>query len=246
MRITSSGDVAIGTTGLAYSFTGRRVLGIDGTDSSLIEMRSGGTQRGYIIGDANTIKVAAAGSNTLQFETNGAERARIASSGNMGVGTTQADSFNTRMVVEQPTSASSAIAAWNSATTGDNLLIQFFTDNGAGRGSITYNRAGGLVAYNVTSDYRAKDIIGPVTDAGATIDALKVYAGKMHGATTVRPMLIAHEAQEVTPYAVTGEKDAVNADGSDKHQQMDHQSLIPLLIAELQSVRARLAQLEGN
>jgi hypothetical protein len=86
MRITSSGDVAIGTTGLAYSFTGRRVLGIDGTDSSLIEMRSGGTQRGYIIGDANAIKVAAAGSNILQLETNGAERARIDTSGNLLVG----------------------------------------------------------------------------------------------------------------------------------------------------------------
>jgi hypothetical protein len=88
MRITAQGDVAIGTTGLAYSFTGRTVLGIEGTNSSLIEMRSGGTQRGYIIGDANTIKVAAAGASTLQFETNGAERMRIDTSGKVGIGTT--------------------------------------------------------------------------------------------------------------------------------------------------------------
>jgi hypothetical protein len=67
----------------------------------------------------------------------------------------------------------------------------------------------------------------------------------MKGATIARPMLVAHEAQEVVPYAVTGEKDAVNEDGTDKYQQMDHQVLIPLLIAEIQSLRARVAQLEG-
>ena len=137
--------------------------------------------------------------------------------------------------------------AWNSATSGDNGFIEFGTEGGyTARGSITYNRAGGLVAYNVTSDYRAKDIIGPVTDAGVTIDALKVYVGKMHGATIARPMLIAHEVEEVAPYSVTGEKDAINEDGTAKYQQMDHQSLVPLLIAEVQSLRARVAQLEGK
>jgi hypothetical protein len=136
---------------------------------------------------------------------------------------------------------------WNTATSGDNLFINFMTEaGGTGRGSIIYNRGGGLLAFNTTSDYRAKDILGPVTDSGATIDALKVYMGKMKGATIERPMLIAHEAQEVTPYAVTGEKDAVNADGTPKYQQMDHQILVPLLIAEVQSLRARVAQLEAK
>lgn len=51
----------------------------------------------------------------------------------------------------------------------------FFTE----RGSITYNRAGGVIPYNTTSDYRAKDIIGPVIDSGALIDSTPVYMGKM-------------------------------------------------------------------
>jgi hypothetical protein len=136
---------------------------------------------------------------------------------------------------------------WNNADSGDNEFISFFTNSGATfRGGITYNRTAGITAYNTTSDYRAKDILGPVTDTGETIDALKVYSGKMKGATIARPMLVAHEAQEVVPYAVTGEKDAVNEDGTDKYQQMDHQSFIPLLIAEVQSLRARVAELEGK
>jgi hypothetical protein len=150
-------------------------------------------------------------------------------------------------VVQMTQSANDTISVWNSATTGDNDFIDFYTEGAATlRGNITYNRGAGQVAYNITSDYRAKDVYGAWGDAGATIDALKVYRGKMHGATLERPMMIAHEAQAVVPYAVSGEKDAVDKDGNAVYQQMDHQVLVPLLIAELQAVRARLAALEAK
>ena len=68
----------------------------------------------------------------------------------------------------------------------------------------------------------------------------------MKGATIARPMLIAHEAQEVVPYAVSGTKDQVDAEGNANFQQMDHQILVPLLLAEIQSLRARLAALEAK
>jgi len=140
-----------------------------------------------------------------------------------------------------------AITSWNTATSGDNRFVEFATETSATfRAYISYNRAAGLVAYNTSSDYRAKDIIGPIENTGSTIDALKVYIGKMKDATLERPMLIAHEAQEVVPYAVTGEKDAVNKNGTPEYQQMDHQALVPLLIAEIQSLRARVAALESK
>jgi len=145
------------------------------------------------------------------------------------------------------TAATQAVVdEWNSDTSGDNLFNRFWTESSpiAFRGSISYNRAGGLVAYNTTSDYRAKDIIGPVSNSGSLIDSLKVYVGKMKGATIERPMLIAHELQEVAPYAVSGEKDAVDADGKPKYQQMDASALVPLLIAEIKSLRARVQTLE--
>ena len=240
MRLRSNATA----TAAAMQFTNNAVSVENGliscTDAGALTIQSGG------------------GSSNIKFRTNGAERASISSDGHFGMGTStrlgtnetlsvSATSTFDGMWVKNLSAAAVTAVIWNAATSGDNSFISFATEAAVtGRGSITYNRAGGLVAYNVTSDYRAKDIIGPVTDAGATIDALKVYAGKMKGATVVRPMLIAHEAQEVVPYAVTGEKDAVNEDGTDKHQQMDHQSLIPLLIAEIQSLRARVAQLEGN
>jgi len=193
-------------------------------------------------------------SQPLLLGTNSAERGRFTAGGDLLVGITGNNDPSSAVVRaglfsgQRSASASTVFQAWNQATTGDNLFVQFYTEGGGGtlRGSIDYNRAGGLVRYNTTSDYRAKDIYGLLDDSGETIDALKVYRGKMHGATMERPMLIAHEAQEIAPYAVTGEKDAVNEDGTPKFQQMDTSSLVPLLIAEIQSLRSRVAALEAK
>jgi hypothetical protein len=141
-------------------------------------------------------------------------------------------------------SAAVPIFCWNDATSGDNNFIQFGTEASfTTRGSIIYNRASGLTAYNVTSDYRAKDIISPVLDSGEMIDSVPVYMGKMKGATQARPMFIAHETPS---YAHTGEKDAVDKDGKPVYQQMDASSLVPVLWAEVQSLRKRLSILESK
>ena len=185
------------------------------------------------------------------------EGARLNASGNLLAGvTSDLVSPSRRLSVSgtvaatlQSTGAATveAVNVWHTAATGDNKFIEFDTEASiTARGSITYNRAGGLVAYNTTSDYRAKDIIGPVSNSGSVIDSLKVYIGKMKGATVERPMLVAHEAQEFAPYSVTGQKDEVDADGNPKYQQMDVSSFVPLLIAEIQSLRARVQTLEAK
>jgi len=140
------------------------------------------------------------------------------------------------------------IASWNNDNTGDNAFISFFTEQTTAtfRGYINYNRGAGLVAYNTSSDYRLKDIYGPVTDSGEKIDAIKIYSGKMHDATIVRPMAIAHELQVPAPYAVTGVKDGVDPEGKPLYQQVDYTTLVPLLVAEIQSLRARVAALEAK
>jgi hypothetical protein len=195
-------------------------------------------------------------SNALLFGTNNTERARITSGGNLLVGTTTDSSGKMTVTAAAAQNAINIIVPTvdyfgatlhNQATSGDNVFIAFGTEASfTTRGSISYNRAAGLIVYATTSDYRAKDILGPVQNSGATIDALKVYEGQMKGATQSRPMLVAHEAQEHAPYAVTGEKDAVNEDGTPKYQHMDVSALVPLLLAEIQSLRARVAQLESK
>lgn len=151
-----------------------------------------------------------------------------------------------RAIEAKSTAGASAavVDIWNNATSGDNVMSYFRTETSDTlRGSITYNRGAGLIAYNVTSDYRAKDITGPVVDSGSVIDSVPVYMGKMKGATQERPMFIAHETPS---YAHTGVKDAVDDEGNPVFQQMDASALVPILWAEVQSLRARLNILESK
>jgi hypothetical protein len=253
MRIDAAGDLGLGTSTLKnYSGHNTFTIGNNGS-GGIIAFRSS-----YNSGDGAEIYQNSSGD--LIFNINsGLSAARITVAGRFCVNAT-ATKFTSRGIfasvstaegnaleVETETTANYPLVCVNKDTSGDNSFIYFGTEAaGTARGSINYNRAAGLVAYNTTSDYRAKDILGPVQNSGATIDALKVYEGQMKGATQSRPMLVAHEAQEHTPYAVTGEKDAVNEDGTPKYQQMDVSALVPLLLAEIQSLRARVAALESK
>ncbi len=197
-------------------------------------------------------------STTADGASSPTERMRIKENGNLLINTTTEGAgigFSAKLAIEgddvavfknSAGASANLIHAWNAGTSGNNAFFGFGTEGTyTARGSINYNRSGGVVAYNTTSDYRAKTLIGEIENPGETIDALKVYRGVMNGATVERPMLVAHEAQEVAPYCVTGEKDAVDENGNPIYQQMDHQVLVPLLIAEIQSLRQRVATLES-
>jgi hypothetical protein len=239
MTLDASGNLGVGITSPSNR------LHVTGASTTQVQVQMSGQADMRIISDTGYGALSLESAMPLIFRTSATERARITSGGDLLVGdTAQVD--EERLLVKKNTAGKATQRVWNTATTGDNGFVEFATEGTyTGRGGITYNRAGGLIAYNTTSDYRAKDILGPVASPGATIDALKVYEGQMKGATQSRPMLVAHEAQAVAPYAVTGEKDAVNEDGTPKFQQMDVSSLVPLLIAEIQSLRQRVAQLEG-
>jgi hypothetical protein len=253
----ADGKVGIGSTAPATQFAVQNAstsLGIEVDTTS--GFASGPTVRGYYRAGSAYTTLSLSGSQ-VAFGINDVEKARLDASGRLLVGTSTALLGSSRVLqVDAPggvaaifkndVAANENMNIWNAGTSGNNVFIEFGTESAyAGRGSISYNRGAGLTAYNTTSDYRAKTIFGTVENPGQTIDALKVYRGVMNGATVERPMLVAHEAKEVAPYCVTGQKDAVNKEGKPIYQQMDHQVLVPLLIAEIQQLRVRVAALEN-
>lgn len=253
--------VGSGTAGNAITFTQAMTLDASGNllvggtsnalSSRVLAENASGNQVAVRYTGIATYYLNATSGGDLAINKDGTERARIDSSGNLLVGTTTGADGKIKVdgtgnlnncavwAKNSAGSTSGTYVCWNAATSGNNKFIDFYTETSATLvGSITYNRAGGLTAYNTTSDYRAKDILGPVTGSGALIDSVPVYMGKMKGATQERPMFIAHETPE---YAHTGEKDAVDADGNPVYQQMDASALIPVMWAEIQSLRKRLA-----
>ena len=57
---------------------------------------------------------------------------------------------------------------------------------------------------------------------------------------------IAHELAEVIPLAVTGEKDAVDADGKPVHQGVDYSKVVVHLVAAIQELSAKNDALEAR
>jgi hypothetical protein len=127
----------------------------------------------------------------------------------------------------------------------DGIAAYFMTSTSTAVGSITCTSS--ATSYNTSSDYRRKSNVKNLTGSGRFIDALKPRTFDWDtGDKGVG--FIAHEFAEVSPSSVHGEKDAVDADGKPIYQAMQASSaeVIANLVAELQSVRQRLAALESK
>ncbi len=120
-------------------------------------------------------------------------------------------------------------------------LEVFFTAGPVAIGSITYSA--GTVHYNTVSDARLKNDQGPI-DSGDIVDALepKWFSWKNDPGEKI-PGFFAQEVATVYPWAVTEGKGEPGEDGFEPWQ-MDKVELVPLLVAELKSLRKRVAYLE--
>ena len=177
-------------------------------------------------------------SDIIHFRRNNeAESARIDSSGNLLVGCTTKPSASVKGTMLTRDLASEANKTAVDATTSTAHFV-FFNPNGS-VGSIS--TSGSATAFNTSSDQRLKDNIVDAPSASNDIDAIQVrsFDWKADGSHQ-RYGMVAQELQSVAPEAVTGDAD------SDDMMGVDYSKLVPMMMKEIQSLRARVAQLEGE
>ena len=91
--------------------------------------------------------------------------------------------------------------------------------------------------YLSSSDYRLKKDVSPMTNGLETVMKLNPVNFVWKHNDAPANGFIAHELQEHCPDAVSGEKDALNEDGSMKVQSIDTSFLVATLTAAIQELK---------
>ncbi len=136
---------------------------------------------------------------------------------------------------------------YGSVTNGE--AIQFYRAYNS-VGTITVSA--GSTSYNTSSDYRLKENVVGLTGATERLKQLQpkrfswieedLDSANIDG-------FLAHEVQSIVPEAITGEKDGTKLDKEGNtvphYQQIDQSKLVPLLVATIKELEARITALEN-
>jgi hypothetical protein len=172
--------------------------------------------------------------NSMRFNTNGSERMRMLSGGELIVA---GASFNANgSVCIGPIGTSSNGCTAVSASASATNIWRFYNTNGQVGG---ISISGSATTFASSSDYRLKENVDYSWDATSQLKQLKpAKFNFIADPDNTVDGFIAHEVQEVVPHAVTGVKDGKEMQG------IDHSKLVPLLTASLQEALKRIDSLE--
>ena len=222
------------TTGVDNTFIGSSVGRGSGQNMTT---GSKNTIIGTFDGNENGLDIRTASNYIVLSDGSGVPRGVFDSSGNFIVAGTTITNLGTTNTgfIARADGAGNVYAQIASTGTGAQSAAVFYNGNGA-VGSIS--TSGTLTSYNVTSDYRLKENIVPMTGALAKVAQLKpvTYKWKIDGSDGQG--FIAHELAEIMPDCITGEKDAIDSDGKPKYQGMDTSFLVATLVSAIQELKA--------
>ena len=267
MRIDSSGNLLLGGTSTsALDGVSGIVVGSSTASTAGIAFESSAHQ--YLIYSGST-------NDSLIFydSTNDSERMRIDSSGRALFSTTGTNSvLNSSWKYQMRFSGASDAGLFMASEANANAtgFIQFNRSSTTGIGSITRNGTADSVNYNTTSDYRMKENVIDLSDATTRVKQLQPKRFSwisQESDTATQDGFIAHEVQSIVPEAVTGTKDEVEvwkegeelpegvSVGDNKlddegntipvYQGIDQSKLVPLLVATIKELEARIEALEN-
>jgi hypothetical protein len=235
----SDAIVPFNTTTLAAS---DNVLSLGGGSSRFKDLYlSGYAYASYFAGQSDTnTYVHFPGSDVMQFNTGGSERARVDASGLLLVGKTvngiavEGHEFGPSGYAYHTRSGGTALYLNRLTSDGD---ILDFRRSGSLVGSVSVTTSG--TTYNTTSDLRLKENIEPLVATDKLMQMNPVSYNWKADPDGPRSMgFIAQEMQEVMPEAV-----AVG-DDEDAMMSMDYGRITPILVSALQDAHRKIEQLE--
>jgi hypothetical protein len=159
------------------------------------------------------------------------------------LGTNDFPSLAISVLTSSAATNTGSVGAEFRASGGTTTHLITFSSGTTARGSISVS--GTTVTYATGSDYRLKENVEPISDAIERLMLLKPSRFNfIEFPEKVVDGFLAHEAQEVVPESVTGNKDQTNEDGSPAYQGIDQGKLVPLLTAALQEAISKIEALE--
>lgn len=144
--------------------------------------------------------------------------------------------------IQQTTSDTPNLYCQHARAAGGTFAYQIIFGNGAGAGVGSISSNGTTTSFNTTSDRRLKDNIEPAEPAGAILDAIEIVQHDWKDGGHVDFGVIAQDLHEVFPSAV------MPGDGGEDIETswgVDYSKLVPLMLAEIQALRSRVAALEA-
>jgi hypothetical protein len=239
-------NIGIGTTSPSAK------LDIVGPSSTplVLELNSANSNCDVTMQSANTSSVTRLrnGTNDFQVHTNGSERMRITSVGNVLIGEFAANnSVSPTLNGFGFTPSGTGTVVCNFSDTNEMIVLnqrdgsgttQFeFRNGNVERGRIEWTTSG--TTYNTTSDYRLKENITNLTESLEKINQLEPKTFNfISNPDESRIGFIAHEVENIVPQAVSGVKDDIREDGTPKYQGLDHSMLVPLLVGAIKELKA--------
>ena len=233
MRINSSGNLGIGTASPSAK------LEVEDDDFARLDLNlsdASGTTiadvRGLVAGSEKwRLGKTSSSSDDFTINVAGSEALRVDTGGDLLVGKASGSTTEEGHKIF----GSGQYYMYSTAT---QVQRYYETSTGNQVGSIAITTA--ATTYNTSSDARLKENIADAEDAGAKVDAIKVrqFDWKADGSHQDYGM-VAQELMTVAPEAVSGDPESDNMMG------VDYSKLVPMLVKEIQSLRARVAALEA-
>ena len=123
------------------------------------------------------------------------------------------------------------------------VFISFFGSS-AQVGSIS--TSGGSTTYSTSSDYRLKENVAEMSGSVDRVKSMNPVRFNFAGESQTVDGFLAHEIQAIVPEAIVGEKDAVDDDGNPIYQGIDQSKIVPVLVAAIKELTARIEALEAG